>query len=443
MKGTLRIFIGLVIGGFLTTAWGQPNYTTPYTFVTLAGTNAVSGSADGTNGGALFNSPQGVVADKLGNLYVADHVNNIIRKLTPSGTDWIVTTIAGTAGTTGSADGTNGVARFNDPDGIAVDGAGNLYVTDYSSHTIRKLAPVGTNWVVTTIAGTPASFGGNDGTNANARFDFPAGITVDTNGNLYVADFYNSTIRKVTPAGTNWIVTTIAGSVQDYDSADGTNSAALFFGPSGITVDGFGNLYVADTINQTIRKLTPVGTNWVVTTIAGQVQNSGANDGTNANSQFNYPYGITTDGTGNLYVSDTLNATIRKVASVGTNWVVSTLAGLPGSTSAADGTGSSALFVTPYGITVDGAGNLYVADSSNNTIRKGYVATIPNLSVALSGVSSVIVSWPGAGSFTLQTNSDLATSNWAAYGGTIASSNGTNSVALTPLAGSLFFRLTH
>src|ERR1035437_3295132 len=422
MKRALQLLTGLITGGFLATpTLAQADYSTPYTFTTIAGTAGNTGGNDGTNGGAQFFSPEGIAVDTNGNLYVVDNNENTIRKVALVGTNWVVTTIAGTAGSAGSVDGTNGAAQFNEPVGITVDGLGQLYVADYGYNTIRKVTPVGTNWVVSTIAGTAGSGGPADGTNGSAQFNYPSGITVDTNGNLYVADFYNSTIRKVAPAGTNWVVTTIAGQAQVYNSTDGTGTNALFYGPSSITVDGSGNLYVADTHNYTIRMLTPVGTNWVVTTIAGQAQvsNNNSTDGTGTNALFYYPYGITVDGTGNLYVADTYDNTVRKVAPVGTNWVVITLAGVAGITGTNDGTGASALFSHPYAVAVDGAGNLYVGDTLNGTIRKGQIAAVlavPNLTIGFTALNSLVVSWPSLGSYTLQSNADLTTTNWVNYG---------------------------
>ena len=446
MKRMLQLLLaGLVTGGFLTAAWGQASYSTPYTFVTIAGTAGNSGSNDGTNRVAQFHWPEGITVDTKGNLYVVDNYENTTRKVAPAGPNWVVNTIAGTAGNNGIADGTNSVAQFHEPVSITMDGLGQLYVADGGNNTIRKVTPVGTNWVVTTIAGTAGSGGPADGTNGSAQFNYPSGITVDTNGNLYVADTVNETIRKLTPVGTNWVVTTIAGQVGNRDSSDGTNFAAQFNGPSSITIDGLGNLYVADTYNYTIRKLTPAGTNWVVSTIAGTALNSGGNDGTNGSAQFNNPSGITVDASGNLYVADTYNYTIRKVAPVGTNWVVSTLAGVAGITGTNDGTGASALFSLPYAVAVDGAGNLYVGDTLNGTIRKGQnvaVLAVPNLTIGLTAPNSVVVSWPNLGSYTLQSNADLTTTNWVNYGGAVPTSNGTNSVTIPSPVGNLFFRLT-
>jgi secreted PhoX family phosphatase len=229
--------------------------------------------------------------------------------ITPAG---VVTTLAGKAGYAGSVDGTNSAARFYKPYGVAVDSAGNVYVGDSFNHTIREVTPVGTNWVVTTLAGKAGYAGSVDGTNNAARFNYPAGLAVDTNGNLYVADVLNDTIRKVTPVGTNWVVTTLAGLAGVTGSADGTNSAARFNALLALTVDSAGNLYVADQANHTIRKVTPVGTNWVVTTLAGLGGTSGSADGTGSEARFYYPDGVAVDSAGNLYVGDNDNNTVRK-----------------------------------------------------------------------------------------------------------------------------------
>jgi sugar lactone lactonase YvrE len=357
--------------------------------VTPVGTNWVVTTLAGPAPGAPspFNNPLGVAVDSAGNVYAADSANNTILKVTPAGG---VTTLAGLAGSPGSADGTNSAARFNGPDGVAVDTKGNVYVADWGNHTIRKLAPVGTDWVVTTLAGLAGHIGHQNGTNSAARFNFPNGVAVDTNGNVYVGDTANDTIRKLTPLGTNWVVTTLAGDAAIVDvndnpvggSNDGENGAARFYGPCSVAVDRAGNLYVADYYNSTIRKVTPVGTNWVVTTPAGAAGVHGGADGTNAAARFNYPWGVAVDTNGNVYVADTSNNTIRKVTPVGTNWVVTTLGGLPGSFASADGTGSAARFWDPFGVAVDSAGNVYVADTDNATIRKGFPASsvpAPNL----------------------------------------------------------------
>lgn len=233
-------------------AAAQSNYAAAYTFSTFAGSSG-SGSANGVGSVAQFNLPYGVAADTNGNVYVADTLNHTIRQITPAG---VVSTIAGFALTSGSADGTNSAARFNTPQGVTVDSAGNVYVADSWNDTIRKLTLTGTNWAVSTIAGSAGNIGSSDGTNGAARFNEPAGIAVDSATNLYVADTYNDTIRKLTPVGTNWVISTIAGLTANAGSADGTNSTARFNNPMGVAVDSAGNVYVADTYNDTIRKLT-------------------------------------------------------------------------------------------------------------------------------------------------------------------------------------------
>ena len=189
-----------------------------------------------------------------GSLIVADYNNNTLRRIMPSGGNWVVTTIAGSAGSSGIADGTNNVARFDNPAGVAVDTAGNVYVADYNGQTIRRVAAVGTNWVVTTIAGSPTNYGSSDGIGSAARFFSPLAVATDAAGNVYASD--STTIRKITTLGTNWFVSTIGGSLSflGLGSADGAGSAALFFGPGGVVVDGLGNVFVADTDNNTVRK---------------------------------------------------------------------------------------------------------------------------------------------------------------------------------------------
>ncbi len=334
-----------------------------YTFVTLAGPDESPGAMDGTGSAARFSGPYSVAVDSAGNVYVADAWNDTIRKVTPTG---LVTTLAGLAGNQSSADGTGSAARFSGPSGVAVDSAGNVFVADSGNNTIRKVTPDG---AVTTLAGLAGygNSGSADGTGSAARFYCPWGVAVDSTGNVFVADNYNNTIRKVTPAG---VVTTLAG------LAGSSGSAARFNGPSGVALDSAGNVYVADTGNNTIRKVTPAG---VVTTLAGLAGYNASADGTGIAARFNSPCGVAADSSNNLYVAD-FAGTIRKVTPAG---LVTTLAGLAGSWASADGTGRAARFNGPSGVAVDSAGNVYVADTFNYTIRKvtrdGVVTTLAGL----------------------------------------------------------------
>jgi sugar lactone lactonase YvrE len=279
------------------------------------------------------------------------------------------TTMAGLAETAGSADGTGSAARFDMPSGIAADATGNVYVGDLSNMIIRKITPGG---VVTTFAGLAHQQGTTDGTGSAARFVEPAGVALDNAGNLYVADSSNCSIRKITPDG---VVSTLAGLGGTAGSADGTGSAARFYQPLGVAVDSVGNVYVADTHNYTIRKITPAG---VVSTLAGLARHDGYADGVGSDARFFLPFGVAVDNAGNVYVADTGTYTIRKITPGG---VVTTLAGLAYNAGSADGTASEARFRSAFGVAVDNAGNVYVADGS--IIRKitssGVVSTLAGL----------------------------------------------------------------
>lgn len=318
--------------------------------ITFAG-STTQGSADGTGASASFWGTSGVAMDALGNIYVADSKNDLIRKITPVG---VVTTLAGSAGVAGHADGTGTSATFNQPAAVAVDSTGNVYVADYGNNEIRKITAAG---VVTTFAGQLTS-GAADGTGTAASFWRPSGVAVDSSGNLYVADTLNNEIRMITPGA---VVTTLAGSVTA-GSADGSGTSASFNAPKGVGVDSSGNIYVADTLNNEIRKINQSD---VVSTLAGSTTAGSAN-GTKSAASFNGPSAVAADSAGDVFVADSGNNEIRLVTSQG---VVTTLAG---STTAghADGTGSNASFSSPDGISVDSSGNLFIGDFNNNEIRK-------------------------------------------------------------------------
>lgn len=336
---------------------------------TFAGEAGSFGNLDGTGTAARFSGPQGAAVDSAGNVYIADTFNSTIRKITPAG---VVTTLAGLAGNNGNTDGTGSAARFSSPRGVAVDGAGNVYVGDSNNHTIRMITPGG---VVTTVAGLAGNSGNTDGTGNVARFNQPRGIAVDGAGVLYVADTNNHTIRRITAGG---VVTTLAGLAGSSGSTNATGSAARFSNPRGVAVDSAGTtVYVADTNNNRIRQVTTPG--GVVTTLAGSGA-SGGYDGTGAGARFNSPEGIALDGGGLVYVADTVSDTIRTITGAG---VVTTLAGFYGSLGAVDGAGQAARLANPNGAAIDAGGNLYFADRTSHTIRKmtpgGNVTTLAGL----------------------------------------------------------------
>jgi hypothetical protein len=340
------------------------------------------------------------------------------------------TNFVGQPGGLGNVDGTGSAARFYLPSGVAVDSAGNVFVADNWNHTIRKVTSAG---VVTTLAGSAGASGMNDGTGGTARFRYPSGVAVDSAGNVFVADSYNYTIRKVTPDG---VVTTFAGSAGASGTNDGTGSAARFYLPYCVAVDSAGNVFVADELNCTIRKVTPAG---VVTTLAGSAGAWGNADGKGSAAKFWNLWGLAVDSGGNVFVADEHNSTIRKVTSVG---VVTTIGGLAGVMSGADGIGSSARFAYPYGIAVDSAGNLYVADCGNNRISKG-TPIYPWLTAGFDG-THVQLSWPvSCLGWELQVQTNLAGAGLGANWSPVAGSTTNTQMALPidPAGPSAFYRL--
>ncbi len=264
---------------------------------------------------------------------------------------YVVSTLAGT-GNYGFTNGPGTAAQFSNPLGVAVDLAGNVYVADADNNAIRKITPAGQ---VSTLAGD-GTRGLKNGNGTTAQFNFPHALVTDSAGNVYVADTFNEVIRKITPGG---IVSTFAGD-SNTGFANGAATAAEFNAPSGITIDHFGNLYVSDSNNQRIRKITPAG---VVSTL-------------NLSALLSGPQGIAVGASGDLFVAETGKGLIRKISAEG---VLSTVAGTePGGF--ADGQGTAALFFVPEGIAIDAPGNLYIGDLGNDRIRKitpsGYVSTI-------------------------------------------------------------------
>ncbi|HEX6100626.1 MAG TPA: NHL repeat-containing protein [Thermoanaerobaculia bacterium] len=325
---------------------------------TFAGSKPANGTDAGSNAAgtnARFHFPHGIAVDGAGNAYVAES-SGAIRRITPEG---VVSVFAGAQGTSGSADGPALSARFSFPRGLAFDPNGNLFVADTNNHTIRKITPAG---IVTTFAGVAGEFGFQNGTGAQARFYYPWDVATDSLGNVYVTDAYNHSIRIIEPAG---VVTTFAGSGgAGYFDAIGTS--ADFRYPLGISIDTARNLYIADWGNDVIRRITQAG---VVTTLAGSATEAGSTDGIGPAARFLAPEDVVSDADGNLYVSDE-NHLIRRVTNTG---LVTTVAGLAGSPGNVNGVGGQARFTWPEGLALTASGELLIADTYDHAIRIGTV----------------------------------------------------------------------
>jgi sugar lactone lactonase YvrE len=334
---TLKVSGGSTITG--------PSFTYELSWIvsTFAGSSEKA-FKDGTGTAASFNSPGRITVDGNGNLFVADEFNNAIRKITPDGK---VSTIAGT-GSMGSADGKGTAASFFHPGGLTVDKTGNLYIADYGNNLIRKIDPSGN---VTTLAGSGTS-GFNNGKGTAARFSGPVDLVLDKNENVYVADLGNEVIRKITPDKSVSTFSKI--------TTPGTNYLDHFHFPGGLAIDNNDNLYTTDISNYLIQKITPAG---VVTTVAGSGARGSVN-GQGNKASFNAPYVITADKDNNIYVTD--GNVIRKMDAAG---IVTTFAG-NGTEGMVNGPASTASFKNLNGIVMDLSGNLYIADTGNNLIRK-------------------------------------------------------------------------
>ncbi len=341
---------------------------------TIAGNGVAGGSGDdGPATQATLNTPASLAIDTAGNVFVADAFNHRIRKISPSGD---VTTLVGTgeAGADGDG-GTAADARLRLPLGVAVDSAGTLYIADTYNHRIRKVTSEG---IISTIAGTGVSgFSGDGGLGTAALLASPTGIAVASDGALYIADTRNHRVRKLAADGT---ITTVAGTgAAGYNGDGGPATLARLNNPRGVAVSADGKLYIVDRENRRIRMVDADG---LISTIAG-TGSSGFNGdrGQATQATLRAPYGIAVDRQGNLYIADTFNHRVRKVTTDGS---ISTVAGSDQFGYSGDGwaAGFAALHY-PLGVAVDIAGNLYVADSFNHRIRKVWAsadtAPTPNL----------------------------------------------------------------
>ena len=323
-----------------------------FDFIVTITAKIIAGSTSGFNNGsgskAQFRNPAGIAVDAEGNLFVADIFNEKIRKITPNGN---VSTFAGS--TFGFADGVSNVAMFKRPFDVTIDPIGNLYVTDFFNHKIRKISSTG---LVSTFAGNIEGY--LDGIGTSALFNLPNNITIDKQGTLFITDSENRRIRKITSTG---VVTTFAGSGASV-AADGQGMAASFSSLRGITVDQTGNLFVVDDNGAKIRKISPTG---LVTTIAGSTL-TGFADGQGTAAKFN-AIGISSDLQGNLYVADDINNCIRKITPEG---LVSTIVGRNSNVSFKDENNEIVQSFPPNGIVVDNKGNIYVTSGNDNKIGK-------------------------------------------------------------------------
>jgi hypothetical protein len=340
-------------------------YLPSYTVSTVAG-NGTRGHVDGAAASSEFDNPASLVVDAQGNLFVADQFANSIRKIT-AGANPTVSTFAGSLTSVGgTTDGVGNAAQFGFPTGLVMDAQGNFVESDIAG-AWSFIKTITSGATVTTITGKADGLGAGyaDGALNVARFYQPTGLALDAQGNIYVADFNNSCIRKISTAG---IVSTIAGSPAS-GNVDGTGTAAKFNSPFNLVLDAQGNIYTTDVNNNSFRKITPAG---VVTTYAGGVNHTGHADGDLSVARFSSPRNIAIDAEGNLYVTDRsvnsaniLTDYVRKITPAG---MVSTIAG--SDQGYADGDGATAKFNNLFGITVDAVGTIYLSDATNHRIRK-------------------------------------------------------------------------
>ncbi|MGW4091721.1 NHL repeat-containing protein [Nocardia sp. NPDC004750] len=329
---------------------------------TVAGTGTAGYNGDSQPAiDAELHYPNGVAVDGAGNLYIADSGNQRVRRVDPAG---IITTVGGTGTPDYNGDNQPAIdAELDAPDDVAVDGSGNLYIADLHNQRVRRVDPAG---IITTVAGTGT--GGYNGDNQpaiDAELDAPNDVVVDGAGNLYIADVDNQRVRRVDPAG---IITTVAGTgTEGYNGDNRPAIDAELNQPCSVAVDGSGNLYIADLHNERVRRVNPAG---VITTVAGTGAHGYNGDNRPAiDADLSYPVGVAVDGSGNLYIADLYNQRVRRVDHA--TGVITTVAGT--GTDGYDGDNQPAIDVDldyPGGVAVDGAGNLYIADTGNKRVRR-------------------------------------------------------------------------
>ena len=330
---------------------------------TVAGNGTAGYSGNGESAiTAEFNHPDVVKFDHIGNMYIADEHNHVIRKINTSG---IITTVAGTSAAGYSGDGgpaTN--AELSYPSDIAFDASGNLYITEFGNNIIRKVTTFG---IITTIAGTGGIGSSGDGGPAtSAQLNDPFGIIFDNDGNIYFSDDGNNKVRKITSSG---IITTYVGTgVDGYTGDNGPATAAEIGGPGYLSIGPLGDLFIADYYNHVIRKVNSLG---IITTVAGTGTNASTGDGGPATAaSLNSPFAMLFDSNGNMYISDRLAYVIRKV---NTSGIITSIAGTSGISGYGGdgGPATAAKFNLDMNCSgIDNSGNLYIADPNNNRIRR-------------------------------------------------------------------------
>jgi DNA-binding beta-propeller fold protein YncE len=355
MRTLTSLFFSIII--FHSAIHGQDKYK----FETYAG--SVDGFLDGERTKALLRSPEGITMDNKGNLYITEYLSSIIRKIDSKGK---VSILAGQPLKTGFADGKPSQSLINRPHGIAVDNKGNIFFCDMKNHLIRKVDSKG---IVSTVAGEKGKFGVKDGMGKNAQFSQPEGVVIDSKGNLFIADTYNFTVRKIDKKGN---VTTFSGLGGRKGYANGQGKKALFNMPIGIAIDKNDNLFVLDAIydsseqgNSVIRKIDPKGN---VTTFAGVQGKNGHKDGKLREAIFNKPVGISVANDGTIFVADTEADLIRKID---INGNVTTIGGQYLIEKIQDGIGDKAAFFDPQSLVIAPNGDIFITDTLNNKIIVG------------------------------------------------------------------------